>query len=558
MDKTVLFRAMVFLALVSFSSSAIQTPPGIPSVESRVDAIFARWSKSSSPGGALAVVREGKIIYSKGYGMADLEHSVPISPETVFYIGSTSKQFTAMCILLLEEEGKLSLDDDIRKYLPEFPEYSRPITIRHLLHHTSGVRDYLALWSLSGKDYLDSMPEEEVYDMLCRQKELNFLPGEQYLYSNSCYFLLAMIIREASGESLREYAEKHVFSPLGMTSSRFQDDNTAIIKNRAFAYSQNENGEFGNLLMRFSLVGSGGLYTSVKDLYGWDQNFYSNQLGRKSPELIKKMHQNGRLNSGSEINYAYALQNGMYRGLKTVSHSGALGGYQAELLRFPEQHFSVILLGNLNSFNSPQLAYAVADIYLESLLDPQPSTIKQNTIERKEIAVDPELFDKYAGKYELGPGVLVDIFREGDRLMTQISGQPKFQLFPQSRTDFFLKAVDAQVTFEPDQKRLVIHQNGRDVTARRTEAVALKQDLSPFLGDYYSDELMVTYHVRREADTLYLKIGFNPKMELKPVGEDLFNASFLMRFRRNEKNEVTGLEVDAVRARGLKFVKRHP
>ena len=395
------------------------------SLSSQVDTLFAPWSTSTSPGCALAVIQKGRTLYKKGYGMADLEHNIPITQETVFYIGSVSKQFVAMCILLLEEQGKLSLDDDIREYLSDFPEFDRPITIRHLIHHTSGIRDYLTLWNLAGKDYLDFMPEQAVYDMICRQKELNFSPGEQYLYSNSCYFLLSMIIKSTSGQTLREYARENIFHPLYMFQTHFHDDVYYIIKNRAFGYTRTENGQFGNLHMRFSLVGSGGLYTTIEDLYIWDQNFYRNRLGNRDPALIEKMHINGRLNNGEELDYAFALRNGRYRGLKTVEHGGALGGYRAQLLRFPEQQFSVIILSNLDSFNPTDMAYRVADIYLENQMEPQEKTQEEKSQERKEMALDSSLLGKYAGRYELASGIIIDIIREDDGVMAEVTGRPK-------------------------------------------------------------------------------------------------------------------------------------
>ena len=245
MNKT----AAVYVVLLFFCTGAFPAPvcpseDRPASSQARIDTLFSRWDKPGSPGCALAVIRDGKIIYSQGYGLADLEHDIPITPKTVFYIGSTSKQFVAMSILLLEEQGKLSLDDNVRRWLPDFPEYDRPITIRHLIHHTSGIRDYLTLWSLAGHDYLDYIPEKAVYDLICRQKELNFSPGTQFLYSNSCYFLLAEIIKKVSGQSLREFADRFIFQPLGMIHSHFHDDVTQIIKNRAFGYD--ENGEGGN------------------------------------------------------------------------------------------------------------------------------------------------------------------------------------------------------------------------------------------------------------------------------------------------------------------------
>jgi CubicO group peptidase (beta-lactamase class C family) len=257
---------------------------------SAVDSIFLQWNKSSSPGTAIGIIKDGKLLYSNGYGIADLEHNIHITDTTLFYIGSVSKQFTAMCVLLLEEQGKLSLDDNIQKYLPDFPDYGHPITIRNFLNHTSGVRDNLTLWSLAGKDYLDHIDKMEMYDLIRRQKELNFKSGEQFMYSNSCYFMLGLVIEKIAGEPLKEFARKNIFQPLGMHSTFFQDDNSRIIKNRAFSYVE-ENGVLKNQIMRYDLVGSGGIYTNIRDLYLWDQNFYHNKLGKEQAHCWKSYKQ---------------------------------------------------------------------------------------------------------------------------------------------------------------------------------------------------------------------------------------------------------------------------
>jgi len=334
------------------------------------DAVFAEWDRPDSPGCALAVISDGEIVYSRGYGMADLEHDIPVAPETVFYIGSESKQFVAACLLLLEEQGKLSLDDDIRKYVPELPSYGAPITIRHCILHTSGLRDYFTLWSLAGVDYANFHPEMEVVDLIARQKELNFPPGEDRLYSNSGYLLLSVVIRRASGMSLAEYAGKHIFEPLDMEDSHFHDDTTMIVKNRAQGYFRAERDTWGLLTFRFALVGSGGLYTTVLDLAKWDANFYDNTLGETGPALIQKMTTPGKLNSGEELSYACALTIGEYRGLRTVRHGGALGGYRSHMLRFPDERFTVIVLFNLADVNPGRCAEKVADIWLADRLEP--------------------------------------------------------------------------------------------------------------------------------------------------------------------------------------------
>lgn len=361
MRKYFLFISVLFNLIVYGQLTTVE--------QSKVDELFKTWNSISSPGAALGVIKDGKLFYAKGYGMADLEHDIPITDHTIFYIGSVSKQFVTMSILLLEEQGKLNLDDRVQKYLPDFPEYNAPLTIRQFIHHTSGVRDNLTLWALAGNSYLNDIDKDEMYQLIRRQKELNFTPGEQYLYSNSCYFMLALIIEKVSGESLHAFAQKNIFAPLGMHSTFVGDDNTRIIKDRAFSYQQGKEG-FENQIMRYDLVGSGGIYSNIKDLYLWDQNFYHNRLGKGSQALIDKMHTEGMLNNGKSSGYAFAVNNKMYRGLKTVSHGGALASYRSFLLRFPDQKFSVIILGNVTPIPINTLPYSIADVVLEKRLAP--------------------------------------------------------------------------------------------------------------------------------------------------------------------------------------------
>ena len=335
------------------------------SLADRTDRLFAEWDKPDSPGCALAVIREGEIAYKKGYGMADLERNVPLSPRSVFDLASTSKQFVAMCILLLAEQGKLSLDDDIRCHIPEMPDYGEPITLRHLVHHTSGIRDYLELMTLCGMRLENDYYEEEIIALLARQKALNFRPGEEYLYSNSGYFLLGEIVKRVAGQSLNDFACEQIFQPLGMDHTRFYDDFTMIVPDRAIGYAPRDGGGYGTELYHFDLVGDGGLLSSVEDLFLWDQNFYENKLGGGGPELIDRMLTRGTLKDGKALSYAFGLELGQYRGLPTVSHGGSWAGYRSDIIRFHEQRFSVIYLSNLSTFKPTALAKQVADLYLE-------------------------------------------------------------------------------------------------------------------------------------------------------------------------------------------------
>lgn len=378
-----------------------------------VDKLFSAWDKTDSPGCAVAVIKDGQIVYKNGYGMANLELGVPITPMSVFYIGSVSKQFVAMCIALLAEEGKLSLDDDIRKYVPEMPDYGTPISIRHLIHHTGGIRDYLELENIAGIP-LGTYHEQDTLDLIVRQKVLNFKPGEENMYSNSGYFLLGVIVKRASGKSLREFADENILKPLGMKNSRFHDDYMELIKNRAAGYYERGKGEYSNFISTFDCVGSGGLFTSVEDLFIWDQNFTHHRVGGE--EVMETMHTQGVLNNGKKLDYAFGLQISDYRGLRIVEHGGSLGGYRAELLRFPDHRFSVIILSNLGSFVPSELARQVADIYLvDEFKEDKPKPLERPTEKIETIDLPEEKIKEYVGSFyseEIRTGFEI-IVREG-------------------------------------------------------------------------------------------------------------------------------------------------
>jgi CubicO group peptidase (beta-lactamase class C family) len=288
---------------------------------------------------------DGHIVYERGYGMADLDHDVIITPSTVFHVASMSKQFTAASIVLLAQQGKLSLDDDVRKYIPELPNFGTPITLRHLIHHTSGLRDQWALLEFAGWRYsLDLITDDDVMSVVTRQKELNFKPSDKYVYSNTNYTLLGLIVKRVSGTSLRDFTTKNIFEPLDMKNTHFRDDHAEIVKNNAYGYESQKEGGFRLGNTNFDTVGATSLHTTVEDLALWDENFYHPRIG--DPDFVSQMLQRGRLNSGEQIEYAFGLVIGKYKGLSTVEHGGADAGYRSAMMRFPEQHFSSAVLCN--------------------------------------------------------------------------------------------------------------------------------------------------------------------------------------------------------------------
>ncbi|MEO6237728.1 MAG: serine hydrolase domain-containing protein [Vicinamibacterales bacterium] len=354
-------RILVALSVAAMVavSVALAAAPQTSALHAQIDGIFSAWDRKDSPGCALGVFRDGAIAYQRGYGMASLEHDVPITAASVFYAGSVSKQFTAMAAALAMRRGKLSYDDSIRRYLPELPAYADAIKVSHLLHHTSGLRDYNTLLSMAGKRDDDAWDNLAVLRITARQAALNFAPGAEYMYSNTGYTLLATIVERATGEKFAAFAAANIFTPLGMQSSHFHVDAMRLVRHRALAYG----GTAGQWTLDTPInqrAGAGGLYTSIADLQKWDENFYTGRVG--SAEVLKRMQTPGRLNDGKTLAYAWGLQVGEYRGLPVVEHSGSLGGYRAHILRFPAQHTSVALLCNGSAIAPTTLARRVADV----------------------------------------------------------------------------------------------------------------------------------------------------------------------------------------------------
>jgi CubicO group peptidase (beta-lactamase class C family) len=389
------------LGLVVLTASACGPAPRQPP-EHGIDAIFAEYDRDDSPGCAVGVIREGAFVFRKGYGMASLELGVPNTTKTVFYVGSVSKQLVAASVALAARQGHLSLDDDIREHLPEMPDYGAPITVRHLIHHTSGLRDYLALMHMAGMRYEDVHTDGELVALVARQKALNFPPGEEHLYSNSGYFLLSEIVERATGQSLREFARENIFGPLGMTHTHFHDDRTEVVPGRAMAYEADDEGGFRLLwYLNFDKVGSGGLLTSVEDLLLWDRAFYSDPLGGGG--FVEQLLERGVLNDGTTLDYAFALEHGEHRGLWTIAHAGAFMGFRAQLLRFPDERVSVVALCNVAGAEPDRLAREVADIVLADRVGaptpPEPGSGDEELAGDEAFVPSTETLEGYAGRY---------------------------------------------------------------------------------------------------------------------------------------------------------------
>ena len=565
MKKSIFLILSLCLLLVSSSLA--------DSLTSQVDSLFSKYGKSDSPGCAVALIKDGTVIYKQGYGMANLEYNVPITPSTIFHVASVSKQFTAFAILLLESDGKLSINDDIRKYLPDMPDFGKVITIRHLMNHTSGLRDQWDLAVAAGWRMDDVITQEQLLKLIMHQKDLNFAPGEEHLYCNSGYTLLAEIVTRVSGKPFVDFTQERIFKPLGMNDTHFHIDHEQIVKNRAYSYSDEGNGTYKISALNYANVGATSLFTTVEDMAKWNNNFDQYTVGGKP--VVDKMQVKGVLNNGKEINYACGLVIDTYKGLRTVSHNGGDAGFRSQFKRFPDQHFSMVILSNHGSFDF-SIPDKIADLYLSDAIkavttekeakEVKPATETEKPKQRNEISLDPAKLDSLVGDFELFPGFILTVSKEGNQLKCQATGQSKELLFPESEIEFFYKIVDAQISFKRDDKgvvnELVLHQNGQNLTGKRIEKFNPSlEELKQFVGMYYSDELQTFYTISLNKDNqLICSHQRHPDslLILSKKDQMIANSSshpIPMNFTRNEKSDITGLTIDTGRNRNLRFNK---
>jgi CubicO group peptidase (beta-lactamase class C family) len=536
----------------------------MPAKEKIVDMIFNQNIAKNSPGAAVAIIKDGSIIYKNGYGMANLEYNVLITPQTIFHVASVSKQFTAFAIALLADQGKLSLDDDIREYLPTIPDFGKKITILHMIHHTSGLRDQWELLQMAGWRLDDVITQDHILKMVKHQKELNFNPGDEYLYCNTGYTLLTEIVEKVSGMSFREFTQSNIFEPLGMKHTHFHDDHEMVVKNRAYSYAPGEGNNYRKSVLSYANVGATSLFTTVEDLAKWNKNLDDGRLG--GADVIKLMHERGILNNGNKLDYAFGLVIGEYRGSIMVGHSGGDAGFRSHICRFPEQQFSVVVLSNLSNFNPYDRAMEITDIYLTDKLDTlKQKSIEPETIKRTEVKVDPNIYNEYTGKYELFPGFIITITKENDRLMSQATGQAKFEVFPESETKFFLKVVEAQIIFQRDEtgnvSQLTVHQNGQDMVAKRIKELPFDtSQLDQYVGNYYSEELGTFYTISIQDSMLVARHRRHGDIQLTPTIKDQLTGNVWwfrnVHFIRNENRIITGFKLTGGRVRNLKFVRK--
>lgn len=501
------------------------------------------------------MIQGGRLAYEKGYGVANLEYNIPITPETIFHVASVSKQFTAMALVLLEQDGKLSLEDDVHKYLPELPDYGSKISIRNLLQHTSGIRDQWQTLSLAGWRMDDVITQQQIVRMLFRQKELNFPPGTRHLYSNGGYTLAAEIAARVAGKPFPQFCDERIFRPLGMTRTHFHDDLRRIVPGRAYSYRKVKEGYEADPL-NYANVGATSLFTTATDLVKWLDNFRAPKVGGAG--AIARLQEQALLADGKKIDYALGLTTGSYRGLKKISHAGGDAGFRSYVLWFPELELGVAVVSNLGSFDPGQAARKVAEVFAG-----QKMTAQAEEPKRQYVAVDAGSLAPYAGTYRLDSGMLVQVTTDGGKLMAT-AGDDAFELKPLGPKRFWAEPMAADVEFGTAPgggTTLTVKQaSGNSEGGRIVVTPFDPKEAAQYLGAYWSEELETQYTIVAKDGKLYADHAHHGLITLTAVARDEFKGSewFMpnVTFVRDGAGHVTGFAVGGGRVSAIRFTRR--
>lgn len=514
----------------------------------QIDSVFAPFDRTSRPGCALGVGREGHPVYLRGYGMADLQNGMPIRPQSIFHVASISKQFAAFAVALLAREGKLSLDDEVRKYIPELPDYGAKLTIRHLIYHTSGIRDHWEILGLAGWRYpADLFTQRDVLDAVIRQKALNFAPGDEWMYSNSGYALIAMIVERVSGKTLRDYSDEKMFRPLGMTMTHVHDDHAMVVPGRTSAY-ESEAGQWKISIPNFDTHGATSLFTTVEDLLKWEDNFVTAKVGDRG--LLDEAETSARLNDGTPTNYGLGISIETFRGAKAFGHGGADAGYRADVVRFPAYRLAIAVTCSFAEATPNVYARAVAAILLGDRLE--PTTAKP----AGPVTVPPARLAQIAGVYQSPKSDQAFKFGVKDgQLILENYGIP---LEPVDDAHFTVFGTEVTFDGPPTGVPTIVRMGSTriDSLIRVPEVTVTPAVWAEYVGDYWSDELRVSYSVAITDGTLMLHRFKAEPESLTPVYRDAFlsGSRGVVRFLRT-KGKVTGFRVTTGRVRNVAFSK---
>ena len=543
-----------------YAITAHRIEPVASTPEGRVDEILAAYGGAGTPGGVVAVTQGGELRFSRGYGLADLESAVPNTPRTVYHMASVSKQFTAFAILLLAAEGKLTLDDDVRKFVPELPDFGRVVTVRHLLTHTSGLRDQWDLWMMSGGRMDDVIRQADLLRLITRQRELNFEPGTEYLYSNTGYTLAATVVERVTGRTFRDWMQEHVFTPLAMGATQIYDDHERLVPGRAYSYASAAQGGYRKAVLSYANAGATSLFTTAEDLAKWLRNFHTHQVGGVG--VWEQWQERGVLARGDTLDYALGIVVVTHRGLRRIQHDGADAGYRTMLAYYPEIDAGVIVLANVASFPAGRVATEVAEAFFGDRMAARPAS-PESTAERG-VAVSTARLDACAGTYLLDGGVRVRVTRNGSQLVAQVEGEPPLPLVALNDTLFRGRGVDATVSFhvEADGRVLqgTVHRSASTPMRRVEPWNPAAAELATYAGRYYSGELETAYVVRADSGRLVAQHRRHGDVVLTPKDRDWFEGSAGyfrdVRFTRDAAGAINGMLVTTGRVRNLRFERQ--
>ncbi len=564
--KTLLLTLISFLMVTGLAGqTATKAPEQNTELtnEQKISQLLEPYSNHQTPGGILMVMRDGKVICNRAFGMANLQHGIAFSENTLTNIGSTSKQFTAFAIALLEKQGRLKVSDDIRSYLPELPDLGHTVTLAHLISHSSGYREFFNTLMMTGMAGSDEIRRSEVVPMVQRQPELQNIPGETWNYNNTGYILLAMVVEKVTGETFGKWMNANVFKPLGMEHTLVRMDPRQVIAGSAQGYGKDDQGNYRELTDLYVSTGAGGIYTTTGDLAKWIGNYLNPVLGDQS--LIEQMTTPFVLNSGDKTNYGFGLTIDKLNGLDRFQHGGADMAHRSQFFVFPSVRGAVVFLSN-NAGIAQNIPVKAAELFFSDVME-----IKDNeefNFDQEYTGFDPEKFDDFEGRFALepAPDFVLQFVREGNKYYSQATGQPKVEIFPGSDSTFFLKIVRAGITFHRDASgkvsSMTLHQNGRH-KANRIAADAWKpsaEDVAAYSGRYFSEELETWYTVTvNEENQLVLRHRRSGDTLINPNKPDHFNGSMPMavvNFVRDEQNRVTGFKASNGRTTNVLFVKQ--
>lgn len=546
---------MIRVVLLLFSFLAFYLVQGQENKTEKIDALLQLFEKPNSPGLSIGIVQNGKIVYSKGIGLASIKNNISNNTKTIFSIASIAKQFTASCIWVLAQEKKLSLEDDIRKYLPEIPNYGTPIKIKHLLNHTSGIRNYHAIMDLQGFDYdLEYYNNETILQLASKQKGLNNKPEEKVLYSNTNYNLLTIIIERISGKNLNEFATEKLFKPLQMNSSYFKVSNKQTIENKAIGYQFSNNEFISNTSIQES-YGAGSMTSNVEDLVKWVSVLKGTNSEFKS--LTNFLIQCEKLENGEKAKYARGVMVDNYKGYQTISHSGYSWGGQAQLIAIPEKNLGIIILTNLESINPTPISYQILDLFLNDTAIKKPNKVKK----RKDLNKN---FNEFIGQFkEINSDMKMEIFIENDTLKSKGSQAKKGVSLLSFEKNKFQRINNESVKYDftkSKEQDLIIYFGGTPFYFKKTQFVKSENvKIDEFVGNYFSEELNTTYIFFKKDNKLYLTYKNHENIALSTVEIDEFgnNARTSYQFIRNGNNQIISMKLSSEgTVKDIHFIKQ--